>query len=63
MISVDTNVLVRYVTNDDPEQARRAADLLAADNAIYVPHTVLFGDGGGIAGGLSARTDRHPHRF
>ena len=42
MISFDTNVLVRYVTNDDPDQARRTADLLAADGAIYVPHTVLL---------------------
>lgn len=42
MISVDTNVLVRYVTNDDPDQARRAADLLAGDRPVYVPHTVLM---------------------
>lgn len=42
MISVDTNVLVRYVTNDDPDQARRAAALLAGDRPVYVPHTVLM---------------------
>jgi predicted nucleic-acid-binding protein len=42
MIAVDTNVLVRYVTNDDAEQARRAADLLAGADVVYVPHTVLL---------------------
>jgi len=42
MISVDTIILVRYVTNDDPDQARRAADLLAADVAVYISHTVLL---------------------
>jgi len=29
MIAPDTNVWVRYVTNDDPVQARRAMDILA----------------------------------
>lgn len=42
MIAVDTNVLVRYVTNDDPAQARRAADLLAGAEAVFVPQTVLM---------------------
>ncbi|MBI5446344.1 MAG: type II toxin-antitoxin system VapC family toxin [Deltaproteobacteria bacterium] len=42
MISVDTNVLVRYVTNDDPAQARRAAELLAGDDEVFVPKTVLL---------------------
>lgn len=42
MIAVDTNVLVRYVTNDDPAQARRAADLLAGTERIHVSHTVLL---------------------
>jgi predicted nucleic-acid-binding protein len=42
MISLDTNVLIRYVTNDDPDQAQRAADLLAGDQQIFVPRTVLM---------------------
>jgi predicted nucleic-acid-binding protein len=42
MISVDTNVLVGYVTADDPVQARRAADLLGGADGVYVPHTVLL---------------------
>jgi predicted nucleic-acid-binding protein len=28
MIAVDTNILVRYVVNDDIEQARQAKELL-----------------------------------
>jgi predicted nucleic-acid-binding protein len=43
MIAVDTNVLVRYLTNDDPEQARRAMAVLAEADAILVPHPVLLG--------------------
>lgn len=31
MIAVDTNVLVRYVINDDPAQARLAMRVLAFD--------------------------------
>lgn len=42
MIAVDTNILVRYVTNDDPLQARRAADLLAGPETILVAHSVLL---------------------
>jgi len=34
LIAVDTNVLVRYFTNDDPEQARRAASLLAGPETV-----------------------------
>jgi predicted nucleic acid-binding protein len=41
MIAVDTNVLVRYVTNDEPDQARRAADLLAGPETVHIPHSVL----------------------
>jgi predicted nucleic-acid-binding protein len=42
LIAVDTNVLVRYFTNDDPEQARRAASLLAGPETVYVAHSVLM---------------------
>jgi predicted nucleic-acid-binding protein len=42
MMAVDTNVLARYLTNDDREQARRAMAVLAEAKAILVPHTVLL---------------------
>ncbi|OIP33954.1 MAG: VapC toxin family PIN domain ribonuclease [Deltaproteobacteria bacterium CG2_30_66_27] len=42
MIAVDTNVWVRYVTNDDPVQAKRAVKLLSAADSVYVPKTVLL---------------------
>jgi predicted nucleic-acid-binding protein len=42
MIAMDTSVLVRYLTNDDPAQARRAADLLAGPDSIVIPVTVLL---------------------
>jgi predicted nucleic-acid-binding protein len=38
MIAADTNVLVRYVTNDDPVQARKAADLLAGQETVLIAH-------------------------
>lgn len=41
MISVDTNLLVRILTNDDPSQARRAVKILKSDD-IYIPKTVLL---------------------
>ncbi len=41
MISVDTNLLVRILTNDDPIQAPRAVKILKSDD-IYIPKTVLL---------------------
>lgn len=41
MIGVDTNVLVRLLTGDDPDQAGRAANLFARKN-IFIPKTVLL---------------------
>jgi predicted nucleic-acid-binding protein len=45
MIAVDTNVLVRYLVEDDAEQTRRAESLfrraLAAGEAIFVSEIVL----------------------
>jgi len=41
MIGVDTNLLVRILTNDDPNQARRALKLLKSDD-IFIPKTVLL---------------------
>ena len=41
MIAVDTNLLVRILTNDDPTQAHRAVKLLKSDD-IFIPKTVLL---------------------
>lgn len=42
MIAVDTNVLVRVITNDDLAQASRAAKLLARPDRVFVPKTVVL---------------------
>jgi predicted nucleic-acid-binding protein len=41
VLAVDTNLVVRLVTNDDKAQATRAKALFAA-NDIFVPKTVLL---------------------
>lgn len=42
MIALDTNVWVRYVTNDEPDQARRALAVLAEAEEIFVAKTTLL---------------------
>jgi len=42
MVTLDTNVWVRYLTNDDELQARRALMLLEEADAVFVPKTVLL---------------------
>ena len=41
MIGLDTNLLVRILTNDDPVQARRALKILNSDDT-FIPKTVLL---------------------
>ena len=41
MIAIDTNVLVRLIVADDPEQTRRAR-VLAAEGPMFVPVTVIL---------------------
>lgn len=41
IIAVDTNVLIRLITNDDVEQAERAESLIRT-NQILVPLTVIL---------------------
>jgi predicted nucleic-acid-binding protein len=41
MIAVDTNLLVRILTNDDPIQARRAVKIFKSDD-IFIPKTVML---------------------
>ena len=42
MIALDTNVWVRYVTNDEPDQAKRALVVLAEAEEIFVAKTTLL---------------------
>jgi len=41
MITIDTNVLVRLLTGDDPVQTQRAAALFSQER-IFIPKTVLL---------------------
>ena len=41
MIAIDTNVVVRLLTNDDPAQASRAAALLAREQ-VLIPLSVVL---------------------
>lgn len=41
MIGIDTNILVRLLTNDDKAQAKYAAHLIE-NNVIFIPKTVLL---------------------
>ncbi|MBV9251902.1 MAG: type II toxin-antitoxin system VapC family toxin [Acetobacteraceae bacterium] len=41
MLAVDTNVLVRYLTNDDPVQSARARRLIDGHD-VFVPTTVVL---------------------
>lgn len=41
MIALDTNVLVRVLTNDDPEQAKRAMKRMRTDS-VWIGRTVLL---------------------
>jgi len=42
MTALDTNVLVRIITNDDRLQAARAAKFLREQESVFVPKTVLL---------------------
>jgi predicted nucleic acid-binding protein len=41
-VTADTNVLVRALVQDDPEQAKAATDLLERAELIAIPVPVLF---------------------
>lgn len=42
MIGLDTNLWVRYLTNDDPRQAALAVELIARCERIYIAKTVVL---------------------
>lgn len=41
IIAIDTNILIRVITEDDPEQSRRAQQELVAVDQVIVPTHVL----------------------
>ncbi|MDP3294699.1 MAG: type II toxin-antitoxin system VapC family toxin [Nevskia sp.] len=41
LVSLDTNVIVRFLVNDDPVQASRASALIAT-HPIFITDTVLL---------------------
>lgn len=41
MIAIDTNVLLRYLLNDDELQARKASKLITGKNFVFISHVVL----------------------
>ena len=41
MLAIDTNVIVRFLTGDDPRQARRARALIDTE-AVFVATTVML---------------------
>ena len=42
MKALDTSILVRYYTADDPRQARIATRIIAGEAELFVPRTVLI---------------------
>lgn len=45
MTALDTNILIRVLTDDDHDQVRAARDLLSSDDRFFVPVTVLLETG------------------
>lgn len=41
MVTIDTNVLVRLIINDDPEQTQRALSVMEG-GSVYIPVTVIL---------------------
>ena len=41
MLAIDTNIIVRYLTNDHPKQSPRARDLVNGQ-AVFIPVTVIL---------------------
>ena len=42
VIALDSNVLLRYLLNDEPKQAERSRALLAGGSRFWVPITVML---------------------
>ncbi len=41
MISIDTNIIVRFLTKDDKEQFKKVQNLLT-QNSVFIPETVIL---------------------
>ena len=41
MIAIDTNILLRYLLNDNEEQSRKARRLIKGENKVLVTDVVL----------------------
>ncbi len=41
MISIDTNVIVRFLTEDDPEQFQKSVQIFSNQD-IFIPNTVIL---------------------
>ena len=42
MIALDTNLWVRYLTNDDPKHAKQVVRILEEQQQVFLPKTVLL---------------------
>jgi predicted nucleic-acid-binding protein len=42
MVALDTNLLARLITNDDPLQAQLALQLIRSSPSLWIPKTVLL---------------------
>lgn len=41
MIAIDTNVLIRFLTQDDPEQYQKSVQIFANED-VFIPDTVIL---------------------
>lgn len=44
MIGLDTNILVRYLTQDDQQQWKQAADVIQQNQPCFIANIVFFSD-------------------
>jgi len=57
MIAIDTNVVIRFITNDDPEQSKRAKSLIDSTD-VSVSTTVILEAGWVLASKYRYRPDQ-----
>lgn len=41
MVAIDTNIVIRFIVNDDPDQSARARNLIATED-VWLSRTVLL---------------------
>ena len=42
VITIDTNIIVRFLTRDDEAQYQKTYQIFAASNSIFIPKTVIL---------------------